>query len=374
MIDFDLELLNEKMSLMSKMKVLGVGGGGGNMINSMIESGFDNVTFVAINTDSQALKVSKASHKIQIGVKSTRGLGAGANPEVGQRAAEEDLDVIINAVKDADIVFLTAGLGGGTGSGALPIIARALREKDILTVAIVTKPFAFEGKKRMQVAQEALDLVRKEVDTIIVLQNQKLIDTMKQDSSLVEAFSRTNNVLNQFIIAISDIINKHGHINVDFADVRTIMSHKGFALIGIGRASGPDRALKAATEAISSPLLENVDISNAKGLLFNIAGSSDLGIHELNQAASLVYKKAHEDANIVIGSVIDDNLDQDVLVTVIATGFADAELTKGVETNYNQFEFNNNQDSSDRKAKIKVDLNDLDIPAVMRKIVRENQL
>ncbi len=373
MIDFDLELLNEKMSTMSRIKVLGIGGGGGNMINSMIELGFDNITFIAVNTDSQALKVSKASHKIQIGVKSTRGLGAGANPEAGKKAAEEDLDVIINAVKDADIVFLTAGLGGGTGSGAIPVIARALREKDILTVAVVTKPFAFEGKKRMQIAQDSLELVRKELDTIIVLQNQKLIDTMKQDSSLVEAFARTNNVLNQFIVAISDIISKHGHINVDFADVKTIMSHKGFALIGIGRANGPDRALKAATEAISSPLLENVDISNAKGLLFNIAGSVDLGIHELNQAASLVYKKAHEDANIVIGSVIDHNLDQDVLVTVIATGFADAEMNKEIETRHDNNKFELDSQNSEIK-KSKIDLNDLDIPAVMRKVIRESQL
>lgn len=371
MIDFDLESLNEKMNALSKIKVIGIGGGGGNMINSMIDLGFENITFIAVNTDAQALKVSRANSKIQIGVKSTRGLGAGANPEVGKKAAEEDLDIIINAVKDTDIVFLTAGLGGGTGSGALPVIAKALKEKDILTVAVVTKPFSFEGKKRMQIAQESLELLRKEVDTIIVLQNQKLIDTMKQDSSLVEAFARTNNVLNQFIVAISDIVNKYGHINVDFADVRTIMSHKGFALIGIGRANGPDRALKAATEAISSPLLENVDISNAKGLLFNIAGSSSLGIHELNQAASLVYKKAHEDANIVIGSVIDDSLDQDVLVTVIATGFADTEFSKTLDND----QFNLPIENSDTKNnKSKIDLNDLDIPAVMRKVIRENQL
>lgn len=373
MIDFDMDLLNEKMSAMSRIKVLGIGGGGGNMINNMIELGFDNITFIAVNTDAQALKVSKAPHKIQIGVKSTKGLGAGANPEAGKKAAEEDLDVIINAVKDADIAFLTAGLGGGTGSGAMPVIAKALKEKDILTVAIVTKPFAFEGKKRMKIAQEALELLRKEVDTIIVLQNQKLIDTMKQDSSLVEAFARTNNVLNQFIVAISDIIHKHGHINVDFADVKTIMSHKGFALIGIGRANGPDRALKAATDAISSPLLENVDISNAKGLLFNIAGSEDLGIHELNQAASLVYKKAHEDANIVIGSVIDNSLEQDVLVTVIATGFSDNEIIKTSEAPYNQLELDN-QSLNNKNTATKIDLNDLDIPAVMRKVMRENQL
>ncbi len=383
MIEFDLEDIKQKIAPQSRIKVLGIGGGGGNMVNSMIESGFENVSFIVANTDAQALKISKANHKVQLGVKSTRGLGAGANPEVGRKSAEEDLDLIIDNLKDSDIVFLTAGLGGGTGSGALPVIAKALRDKDILTVAVVTKPFSFEGKRRMRIAQESLDLLKKEVDTIIVLQNQKLIDTMEPNVSLIQAFSKANEVLSQFIRAISDIINKHGQINVDFADIKSIMKQKGFALIGIGHASGIDRAIKAATQAISSPLLENVELSRAKGLLFNITGPSDLGLHELSQAASLVYKKAHDDANIVVGSVIDDNLNEEVFVTVIATGFSDAETENTLDTlnkssNKIEHEFSKNFDYSfdnnnSKKSDIKIDLEDLDIPTVMRKVIKESQ-
>lgn len=383
MIEFDLEDVKQKIEPQSRIKVLGIGGGGGNMVNSMIESGFENVSFIVANTDVQALKISKANHKVQLGVKSTRGLGAGANPEVGRKSAEEDLDLIIDNLKDSDIVFLTAGLGGGTGSGALPVIAKALRDKDILTVAVVTKPFSFEGKRRMRIAQESLDLLKKEVDTIIVLQNQKLIDTMEPNVSLIQAFSKANEVLSQFIRAISDIINKHGQINVDFADIKSIMKQKGFALIGIGHASGIDRAIKAATQAISSPLLENVELSRAKGLLFNITGPSDLGLHELSQAASLVYKKAHDDANIVVGSVIDDNLNEEVFVTVIATGFSDAETENTLDTlnkspNKIEHEFSKNFDYSfdnntSKKPDIKIDLEDLDIPTVMRKVIKESQ-
>jgi cell division protein FtsZ len=306
MIEFESEKLVQEQTSLARIKVLGVGGGGSNMVNSMIDSGFENIAFIVANTDVQSLKLSKAPCKIQLGVKSTKGLGTGANPEIGKRSAEEDLDKIIDNVKDADIVFLTAGLGGGTGSGGVPVIAQALRERDILTVAVVTKPFTFEGRRRGKVAQDSLELLKREVDTIIVLSNQKLIDVVDQKVSLMKAFSMINDVLCQFVRSIADIINKPGYINVDFADIKAIMKNKGFGIIGTGRASGEERAYKAAMQAISSPLLENIDISGAQGILLNITGGPNLGLHEVNAASSLIYEKAHEEVNIVLGSVIDE--------------------------------------------------------------------
>lgn len=310
-----------KPSKIVTIKVIGVGGAGGNTINSIISAGYEEIECIAINTDAQTLELSRAHRKIQIGVKSTKGFGAGANPEMGKRSAEEDLDKILEAIGNADIVFLTGGMGGGTGSGALPIIAYALQERNILTIAVVTKPFIFEGKKRQKIAQEAIAHLEGTVDTLIVIPNQKLLDVVDQKVSMVDAFSMINQILSQLVRSISDIITKPGHINVDFADVRTIMKNQGIAVMGTGRASGENRAHEAALRAISSPLLENMNITGAKGVLFNISGASSLSLHEISEAASTVYDQAHEDANIIIGSAIDENLQDEVIVTIIVTGF-----------------------------------------------------
>lgn len=393
MIEIELEgSNNQSHNHVPKIKVLGIGGAGSNMVNSMIDLGYENVEFIVANTDLQSLKTSKAENHIQIGVKSTKGLGAGANPEVGRRAAEEDIDKIIECVKDADIVFLAGGLGGGTGSGALPVVARALKENDILSVAVVTKPFIFEGKKRMKIAQDAIDILKREVDTLIVLPNQKLIDTVDKNVSLINAFYLINNILSQFVKAVSDIITKPGNMNVDFADIKTIMKQKGFALIGFATASGSDRAKKAALEAISSPLLENVQISGARGVLVNITGSSNLGLHEVSSAVSVIYEQAHEDASIVLGSVIDDSMGDDVSVSVIATGFSQYNNEVFVEPKVENKETVTNISFTAKPAvsqatqtepqivvaqhdqnidKTEIDLKDLDIPSIMRKIAQE---
>ncbi len=387
MIDFERES-NNRIAV-ARIKVLGVGGGGSNMVNSMVDSaGYDMIDFIVANTDAQALKISTAPHKIQLGVKSTKGLGAGANPEVGRRAAEEDLDTIIRQVKDADVVFLTAGLGGGTGSGALPIIAQALKEKDILSIAVVTKPFMFEGKRRARVAEEALKNLQGVVDTLIVIPNQKLLEVVDQKVSLMNAFGLINNVLNQFIKSIADIIAKPGHINVDFADIKTIMKQRGYAVIGTGRASGENRALEAAKEAIASPLLDNASIAGAKGVLLNISGSTTLSLHEVGAASHIIYDEAHEDASIIVGSVIDESLEDDIIVTIIATGFdhMDKPLTiepaisavqqKPVQTTQEPESKGEDQPAASpekEEPQEKVDLNDLDIPAVMRQMLKRNQ-
>jgi cell division protein FtsZ len=303
------------------IKVIGVGGGGGNTVDSIIESGYEGIEYIVANTDAQALNLSKASTRLQIGIKSTKGLGTGANPELGKRAAEEDLEKILEAVGDADIVFLTGGLGGGTGSGGLPVIAHVLREKGILCIAVVTKPFAFEGKKRAKVAERALEELKKEVDTLIVIPNQKLLSIVDQQVSMIEAFAMINEVLGQSVRGISDIITRPGHINVDFADVRTIMKDRGFAIMGTARASGKNRAEEAALNAVSSPLLEDMDISTARGILLNITGGRSLGLHEISQAVAVIYDQTEEDANIIIGSVIDESMNDEISVTVIATGF-----------------------------------------------------
>ena len=307
------------------IKVIGVGGAGNNIVNSMIETNTQGIEYIVANTDAQALQLSKADTKIQLGVKLTKGLGSGANPEVGRRAAEEDLDKIMDCVQDADIVFLTGGMGGGTGSGALAVIAKALKEQGILTVSIVTKPFIFEGKRRSNIAEVAVSELKKQVDTLLVLPNQKLLDVAGQDVSMLDAFSMINEVLNQSVRGISEIITKPGHINVDFADLKAIMKDMGMAVMGTGKASGQDRARKAAIDAISSPLLESMSIKGARGVLLNIIGGPSLGLHEINQAASVVYEQAAEDANIIIGSVINQELNEEVIVTIVATGFSEEE-------------------------------------------------
>lgn len=305
----------------ASIKVIGVGGGGGNTINSIIDSGYQGIDFIATNTDVQALALSKAQTKIQIGIKSTKGLGTGSIPELGKRSAEEDMDKILAAVDDADMVFLTAGLGGGTGSGALPAIAHALKEKGVLCIAVVTKPFLFEGKKRMRVAEQALESVKKEVDILIVIPNQKLLGIVDEHVSMMDAFSRINDILGLSVKGISDIITKPGHINVDFADVRTIMKDRGLALMGTARAKGEDRAQEAALEAISSPLLDDMDIEGARSVLLNVTGGPSLTLHEVAKAASIIYDQSDDEAHIIIGSVIDESMGEDVCVTVIATGF-----------------------------------------------------
>jgi cell division protein FtsZ len=321
MIEFEQESLHRQKSMVS-IKVIGVGGAGGNAVNSIIESGCQGIGFVVANTDAQALEFSKAQHKIQIGVKSTKGLGAGANPDMGKRAAEEDLDKVMDAISGADIVFIVGGMGGGTGSGGLPVIARALRDKGVLVIAIVTRPFLFEGKRRAAIADEAIQRLKQDVDTLIVIPNQKLLEVVDQHVSMIDAFALINEgILSQSVRGLSDIITRPGHINVDYADIRTIMKDRGLAVMGTGEASGKGRARQAALEAISSPLLENMSVEGAHGVLCNITGGKGLGLHEISEAASVVYEQAHEDANIIIGSVIDESLQDEVIVTIIATDF-----------------------------------------------------
>ncbi len=310
------------------IKVVGVGGAGGNTINCMVESGFKGAEFYAVNTDAQALHVSLAGTKIQIGLKSTKGLGAGANPEIGKRAAEEDLDKVMQALSDADIVFVTGGMGGGTGSGAIPVIVQALKEKGILTIVVITKPFLFEGKRRARITEQALETIKATADTLLIIPNQKLLEVTDDKVSMIEAFGMINEVLNQSVRSISDIITRSGHINVDFADVREIMKDKGIAVMGTARCSGQGRAKKAALEAISSPLLENMSIAGARSVLLNITGGTDLGLQEISEAASVIYEQADEDANIILGSVIDSKMGDEVAVTIIATGFPAAPSVK----------------------------------------------
>lgn len=314
------------------LKVIGIGGAGGNAVNSMISSDECNhVEFVVANTDAQALQQSPALCKVQLGAKITKGLGAGSNPELGRRAAEEDLDALSEQVINSDILFLTAGLGGGTGTGAIPVIANMAKELGILTVAVVTKPFLFEGKRRMRYAEEAIKNLKEIVDTMIVVPNQRLLEIAHEKISLLDAFALSDNVLKQAIRGISDIITKPGHINVDFADVKAIMKDMGLAVMGTGRASGADRARKATLSAISSPLLENVSINGARGVLLNVTGNVDLGLHEISEAATMIYEMVSEDANIILGSVIDRELGDDVVVTVIATGFDEVLSTQKQE-------------------------------------------
>lgn len=320
MIDFEVKDTRTSVPMVS-IKVVGVGGAGGNTVNSIMSTCEETIEFIVANTDAQALELARASKKIRLGIKSTRGLGTGADPEQGKRAAEEDLDKVLEAVEGADIVFLTGGMGGGTGSGSLPVIARALKEKNILTIAIVTKPFIFEGRKRQVIAEQAIEKLRNDVDILIVIPNQKLLDVVDQKVSMIDAFAMINEVLGQSVKAISDIITKAGHINVDFADVRTIVKSQGLAVMGTARTSGANRAQEAARKAISSPLLENMSIEGASRVLLNITGGTNLSLYEISEAASIVYGQVDEQAQIILGSVIDPSMENEVAVTIIATGF-----------------------------------------------------
>jgi cell division protein FtsZ len=320
MIEFD-----ENKSLGAKVKIIGIGGGGNNAINTMISSQLSGVEFIAANTDAQALSTNLATFKLQLGASLTKGLGAGANPETGRKAALEDVDKIREALKGADMVFITAGLGGGTGTGGAPVVAEVARELGALTVAIVTKPFQFEGKKRMKQAEEGLANLKMTADALITIPNQRLLGISGKSMTLLEAFKKADEILYHAAKGISDIIVGFGIINLDFADVRTIMSETGMALMGTGLSSGESRSVEAAQKAISSPLLEDISIEGARGLLINITGGQNMTLNEINEATTLIQKEAHEEANIIWGMVIDEKMRDEVRVTVIATGFGKSE-------------------------------------------------
>jgi cell division protein FtsZ len=305
----------------ARMKVVGVGGAGGNAVNRMIDSGLSGVDFISLNTDLQDLENCKANHRIQIGSRLTKGLGAGASPEIGRKAMEEDRDVVAESLLGSDMVFVTCGMGGGTGTGASPLVAEIAKDQGALTIGIVTKPFEFEGRKRMNRALMGIEELKDRVDTLIVIPNQKLLALATPDTKLTEAFRMADDVLLSATKGISDLISVPGLINLDFADVKTVMSEMGDALMGIGCGVGENRATEAATQAISSPLLDNVSITGAKALLINITGNSNMSLLEINQAAGLITEAAGADANIIFGAVIDESLQEELRVTVIATGF-----------------------------------------------------
>jgi len=317
------DMFDDELNI-AKIKVIGVGGGGGNAINRMVAAGVKGVEFLAANTDLQVLKQSKASLKLQLGAKLTKGLGAGANPDVGREAALEDTAKITDALEGADMVFITAGLGGGTGTGAAPIIANLAHELGALTVAVVTKPFGFEGKRRMLQAEQGLAELISCVDTLIAIPNQRLLETVPQGTSFFEAFRIADDILRQGVQGITDIITIPGIINRDFADITTIMKGQGYAVMGTGVASGSNRAVEAAQRAAASPLLEEGSIEGARGVLINVTGSSEMTLHEVQDASALVQKVAHEDANIIFGAVYDETMKDAIKITVIATGFKDS--------------------------------------------------
>jgi len=311
----------------ARIKVIGAGGCGGNAVNHMIAAGLRNVDFIAVNTDTQALQNNKAPLVIQMGTQLTRGRGTGGNPEIGRKAALEDEDRLREVLSEAEMVFVTAGMGGGTGTGSAPVIARIARETGALTVGVVTKPFQFEGRKRMGQAEEGLRELKNAVDTLITIPNQRLLSIASRTTSLKEAFQKADDVLLQAVRGISELVTVHGLINLDFADVRSIMAEMGMAMMGAARAAGENRAVEAAQRAISSPLLEDVSIKGARGLLINVTGGPDMSLYEVNEAASLIQEEAHEDANIIFGAVIDDKISDEIHVTVIATGFGDRDFT-----------------------------------------------
>ncbi len=305
----------------AKIKVVGVGGGGCNAVNRMVQAGLCGVEFIVANTDAQALKQNRAPHKVQIGAKLTKGLGAGADPNIGRQAALEDTDNLINVLSGADMIFVTTGLGGGTGTGAAPVIASLATELGALTIAVVTRPFKFEGRKRALQAEAGLEALRDCVDTVITIPNERLLTIIDRRTSLVDAFSTADDVLRQAIQGISDLILVPGLINLDFADVKTIMSGMGVAMMGTGTAEGDGRALEAATRAIASPLLEDSSVNGARGVIINVTGGPDMSLTEVSEASSIIQEAAHEDANIIFGAVVDPELTGKVKITVIATGF-----------------------------------------------------
>ncbi len=319
MVDYD-ENNDKMLDGTATIKVIGVGGAGNNAVNRMVESGIRGVEFIAVNTDRQALQESKAGTKIQIGEKITRGLGAGANPDIGAQSAEESKSEVAEVLRGADMVFVTAGMGGGTGTGAAPVVAQAAKEMGILTIGVVTKPFTFEGKKRLSQAERGIESLKGKVDTLVVIPNDKLLQIIDRKTSIVDAFKMADDVLRQGVQGISDLIAVPGLVNLDFADVKTIMLNTGMAHMGIGLASGENRAEDAAKQAIQSPLLET-SIEGARGVIINITAGPDLGLHEVNTAAELVQRSVDPEANIIFGAVIDESMGDNISITVIATGF-----------------------------------------------------
>lgn len=322
--------LEENVNIGANIKVVGVGGGGSNAVATMIESGIAGVEFVVANTDIQALNSSKAGQKIQLGADLTKGLGAGANPDVGRRSAIESYNQIVDQLKGSDMVFVTAGMGGGTGTGGAPIVAKIARELGALTIGVVTKPFMFEGRKRSKHAEGGLAELKENVDALVVIPNQKLLTISTEKTPLLETFKKADEVLHQAVKGISDLINIRGLINLDFADIKTVMQNKGLALMGTGFAKGENRAVEAASQAISSPLLENVKINGATGIIINVTGGADLSLYEVDEAAQLIINSASEEAEVIFGAVIDETLQDEIRVTVIATGFSHEEKREGI--------------------------------------------
>jgi len=356
-LEFDVDI-----EQFAQIKVIGVGGGGNNAVNRMIESQLKGVQFIAVNTDKQALFTSKAEYRIQIGEKLTKGLGAGANPEIGKKAAEESRDDIFQILQGADMVFVTAGMGGGTGTGAAPIVAQIAKEMGILTVGVVTKPFSFEGKRRMMHAEIGIAELKDKVDTLVTIPNDRLLQVIEKRTSILEAFKIADDVLKQGVQGISDLIAVPGLVNLDFADVKTIMFEQGLAHMGVGRASGEHRATEAAKQAIQSPLLET-SIEGAKGVLLNITGGPNLGLFEVNEAAELVAQSADPEANIIFGAVINEDLKDELIITVIATGFENKKLNP-LKTITKKPD---NVDPNNKEADIQANQDDLDIPTFLRR-------
>lgn len=359
MFDFDVDF-----EQFAHIKVIGVGGGGNNAINRMVEANVKGVEFIAINTDRQALQTSKAEIKVQIGEKLTKGLGAGANPEVGMKAAEESKNEITDAIRGADMIFITAGMGGGTGTGAAPIVAEVAKEMGILTVGVVTKPFTFEGKRRMVHAEKGIEELKNRVDTLVTIPNDRLLQVAEKKTTMVEAFMMADEVLKQGIQGISDLIAVPALINLDFADVKTIMYDQGIAHMGIGKASGDNRAQDAARQAIQSPLLET-SIEGAKAVLLNITGGGDLGIFEVNEAADLIRQSVDQDANIIFGAGIDETLNDELKITVIATGFGEKK-TKQID-GMMKTNADDRLKAREEVASSQFDMDDLDIPTFLRR-------
>ncbi len=359
------------------IKVIGVGGAGNNAVNRMVDSGIRGVDFIAVNTDRQALQLSKAGTKIQIGEKITRGLGAGANPDIGAQSAEESKAEVAEVLRGADMVFVTAGMGGGTGTGAAPVVAAAAKEMGILTIGVVTKPFTFEGKKRLSQAERGIESLKGKVDTLVVIPNDKLLQIIDRKTPIVDAFKMADDVLRQGVQGISDLIAIPGLVNLDFADVKTIMLNTGMAHMGIGRSSGENRAEDAAKQAVQSPLLET-SIEGAKGVIINITGGSELGLHEVNTAAELVQRSVDPEANIIFGAVIDETLEDDIVITVIATGFEKEMGMPGMPNINLDTKTTSSKPWGDKKINPiptpmpKDDPNDLDIPSFLRKNKNKN--
>ncbi len=342
------------------IKVVGVGGAGGAAINRMVEAGIEGVEFIAVNTDSQALHFSKATRKIHIGHETTKGLGAGADPTVGQKAAEESYEEIKEALEGADMVFVTIGAGGGTGSGAGHIVAKVAKDMDTLVVGFATKPFAFEGEKRRKNADIAIDRLRSSVDTLIIIPNDRLLQTIDRSTPIVEAFSVADDVIRLGVQGISDLITVHGLINLDFADVKAVMSNAGSALMGIGRASGDNRAVESAQQAIESPLLE-VSIDGARGVLFNVIGGHDMSMHEINTVAETITSSADKEANIIFGATINPDIEGEIIVTVVATGFDQSYFASTTKAKPSTYTIAKNSDNEEEPAKSPEDLGSLDM-------------